>query len=55
MQTEKSLPEDKWILPEVRFTEFPALSIDLRVGISLSASEMDDLLFFLPIIGKIEV
>ena len=33
---------------------FSALSIDLRVGISQSASEIDDCLFFLPIIGKIK-
>ena len=36
-------------------TEFPTFSIDQRAGISRSASETDDLLFFLPIIGKIEV
>ena len=53
MQTEKSLPEGKRIMPESRFTEFPAFSVDPRVGISRSASETDDLLFFLPIIiGK---
>ena len=39
-------------MPEMRFTEFPAFSVDPRVGISRSASEMDDLLFFLPIIGS---
>ena len=39
-------------MPEMRFTEFPALSIDPRVGISRSASETDDWLFFLPIIEK---
>ena len=27
MQTEKSQPEGKWIMPETRFTEFPALSV----------------------------
>ena len=42
MQTEKSQPEGKRIMPERRFTEFPALSVDLRVGISRSASETDD-------------
>ena len=31
-------------------TSFPALSVDSRVGISRSASETDDWLFFLPII-----
>ena len=52
MQTEKSQPSGQWIMPETRFTEFLALSIDLRVGISRSASETDDKLFFLPIIEK---
>ena len=41
MQTEKSQPEGKRIMPETRFTEFPALSVDPRVGISRSASETD--------------
>ena len=49
MQTEKSKPEGKRILPETRVTEFPALSVYPRVGISRSASEADDCLFFLPI------
>ena len=31
-----------WIVPETRFTEFPALSIDPRVKISRSASVPDD-------------
>ena len=39
MQTEKSQPEGKQIIPETRFTEFPALSVDPRVGVSRSASE----------------
>ena len=34
MQTEKSQPEGKQIMLEMRFTEFMALSVDLRVGIS---------------------
>ena len=34
MQIEKSQPEGKQIMPEMRFTKFPALSIDPRVGIS---------------------
>ena len=38
MQTEKSQPEGKWIMSEKRFTKFAALSIDPRVGISLSDS-----------------
>ena len=42
MQTEKSQPEGKRIMPETRFTSFPALSVDPRVGISRSASETDD-------------
>ena len=29
MQTEKFQPEGKRIMPETRFTEFPALSVDL--------------------------
>ena len=42
MQTEKSQPEGKRIMPETRFTKFPALSIDPRVEISWSALETDD-------------
>ena len=41
MQTEKSEPGRERIMPETRFTEFPALSVDLRGGISRSASEID--------------
>ena len=41
MQTEKPQPEGKRIMLETRFTEFPALSIDARVGISRSALETD--------------
>ena len=41
MQTEKCQSEGKWIMPETRFTEFPALSVDTRVDISRSASETD--------------
>ena len=41
MQTEKSQPEGTRIMPETRFTEYPALPIDLRVGISRSASVSD--------------
>ena len=51
MQIEKSLPEGKRIMPDTRFTEFPALPVDPRVGISRSASETDDGLFFLPTRG----
>ena len=40
--TEKSQPEGKRIMPETKFTEFPALSIDPRVGIFRSASETGD-------------
>ena len=39
MQTDISQSEGKWIMPETRFTEFLALSVDLRVWISWSASE----------------
>ena len=53
MQTEKSQPEDQLMLPETKFTKFPALSIDPRVGISRSASERDVGLFFLPMTLKI--
>ena len=42
MQTEKPKPEGKRIMPETRFIEFPALSVDPRVGIYRSASETDD-------------
>ena len=42
MQTEKFHPEGKRIMPETRFTEFPALSVDSRVWISQSASETGD-------------
>ena len=42
METEKSQPEGKRIMPKTRFTEFPALPVDPRVGISPSASETDD-------------
>ena len=42
IQTEKPLPECKQIMPEMRFTKFPALSIDPRIGISRSALETDD-------------
>ena len=53
MQTEKSQPEGERIMPETRFTEFPALSVDPRVGISWSASATDVSLFFLPMTLKI--
>ena len=41
MQTKKSQPEGKRIMSEKRFTEFLALSVDPRVGISRTASETD--------------
>ena len=53
MQTEKSQPEGKWIMPETRL--FPALSVHPCVKIARSASGADDWLFFLPIIWKIIV
>ena len=40
--TEKSLPEGKRIMPEMRFIVFPAFSIDQRVMISRYALEIDD-------------
>ena len=52
MQTEKSQSEGERIMPETRFTEFSALSVHPRVGISRSALDTDDRLFFLTIIGK---
>ena len=52
MQTEKSQSEGKQVLLETRFTEFPALSVDPRVGIFRSAEPASDRLNFLPIIGK---
>ena len=55
MQTEKSQPEDKRIMPETRLTSFPALSVDPRVGISRSVSEIDDRLFFLSMTLKIVI
>ena len=46
----------KRIMHETRFYRvFPASSVDLRVGISRSASENGDCFFSLPIIGKIIV
>ena len=41
VQTKKSQPEGEQIMPETSFTEFPAFSVDPRVGISLSALETD--------------
>ena len=48
MQTEKSQPEGKRIMPETRLTEFLALSVDLKVGIYRPASGTDVGLFSLP-------
>ena len=53
MQTEKSQPKGKQIMPKTTFTEFPALSVVLKVGISWSVSETNDF-FFLPVFGKME-
>ena len=53
MQTERSQPEGKRVMPETRFTEFPALSIDPRFGISQSVLETAVKLFFLPMPLKI--
>ena len=33
MQTEKFQPEGERMMPEMRFAEFPALSVETRVGI----------------------
>ena len=42
VQTEKSQPVDNPIMPEAKCTKFTALSVDMRVGISWSASETKD-------------
>ena len=42
MQTEKSKPSGQRIMPETKWTSFPALPVRPRVGISRSASETDD-------------
>ena len=34
MHSEKSQPEGKRVMPETRFTEFPALSVDSKVGMA---------------------
>ena len=52
MQTDKYQPEGERIMP---FIEFPALTVDPRVGISRSVPKTDDRLFLLPIIGNIIV
>ena len=43
MQTEKSQPSGQLIMLETRYSSFPALSVDPRIWISLSASETDDI------------
>ena len=40
-------------MPETRFIKFPALSVHPRVGISRSASETNDCLFFLSVTLRI--
>ena len=47
MQTEKSQLEGERIMLETRFTEFPALSVDPKIGISRPTSENNVLLIFL--------
>ena len=39
---QKSQPKGKQIMAETRFTKFPALFVDQRVGIYMSTSETDD-------------
>ena len=51
MQTEKFQPDSKQIIPETSVIEFLSLSVEPRIGIFRSASDLDDL-FFLPIIEK---
>ena len=41
IETEKFQPEGQREMSEMRFTDFPAISIDPRVGISQSVSESD--------------
>ena len=53
IQTEKSQPEGEGIMPEMRFTEFPALSVDSRIGITGSSLEIGVCLFFLPVTFRI--
>ena len=53
MQIEKSQSEGEQIMPETRFTQFPAFSVDPRVGVSRSASETSVRLFFLPMTLRI--
>ena len=45
--------EGKRMMLETRFTEFPASSVNPRVGISRSASEIVVLIFYLPMKLKI--
>ena len=40
------MPETQ-IIPQTRFTEFPELTVDLRIGISRSASGTDDRFYFI--------
>ena len=42
MQMEKSQAKGKWLMLEARFTLFQALSVDLRVEISLPVTGTDD-------------
>ena len=53
MQIEKSQPEDKRMMPETRFTDFLALSVNPRVGISWSASESDVISFMFDLLRRI--
>ena len=46
----KSQPEGELIMLKAKFTKFPALSVDTRVGIFQSASETDDKILFLLIL-----
>ena len=41
MQGDKCQHEGERVMPETKFTEFPALSVDPRVRISRFASETD--------------
>ena len=47
LQTEKSQLKGKWIMPEMRFIEFTASSLDPRVGISRLHRTMIDYFSYL--------
>ena len=52
MQTEKFQPDGKQIIPETSVIEFLSLSVEPRIGIFRSASDLDDLFFFYLLLRK---